>query len=147
MVYGEDHARAFTGGSSARVAEKMAASGGAVLGSATATAAGQLKGESSRPSLRTAIENAYTAQKRIDETHSYVSSLADSAEALAQRISGPYPTEASPKTTDGAQRAAPQSTVQAVNHALDGVHGSISSLGSPIERLSRALGVIERAVG
>lgn len=111
---------------------------GAAIGSA----------EPPRHSLVSATETAQAAQKRLAETLGQITALADSAEALATRLSGPYPTEASNRDQDYAREpSASLAAVQALMSAIGGVHERISVLDAPLSRLGRALAVIDRSVG
>lgn len=124
------------------VAAKM---GGALLGrEARNTAIG---GET-RPSLQQTIQAVREAGKRLDGYRNDMLGLADIAEAVAQRLGGPYPTDAGNAGSrgDAPEREALSTVEEAYRSAAD-LHPRISALENPAQRIARALDAISRAIG
>jgi len=124
------------------VAAKM---GGALLGREARNTA---LGGDARPSLQQTIVAVREASKRLDTHRNDMLGLAEVAETVAQRLGGPYPTDAGSMAgrSDVPEREA-LSTVEEVYRSAADLHPRISALENPAQRIARALDAISRAIG
>ncbi len=135
---------AAAGGQDAQsIATKMM--GGAVLGRSVEASRAVNGGE--RPTLHHAIQAANEAAKRLDMHRDSMIGLAETAEAIAHRLHGPFPSDAGGGARGESPDREPISSAEAVFRAVSDLHPRISNLDSPAQRIARALDAISRAIG
>lgn len=142
MNWGNDVADGYR--DSARMAEKMAASGQSLT---AATNTSNTIG-ARNPSIATAIDAANVADEAVGQRVKSLFALVERAETIATTLAGPYPSRGpSEGRADIGKEASPASAFAAMQVSVDRVTSRAVSADPALARLSVALEQIERVIG
>jgi len=142
MNWGNDVADGYR--DSARMAEKMAASGQSLNAATnTSNAIG-----ARNPSIATVIDAAKVADEAVGQRVKSLFALVERAETIATTLAGPYPSRGqSEGRGDTSKEASPSSAFAAMQVSVDRVTSRAVSADPALARLSAALEQIERVIG